>query len=115
MNSLTKTLSALAISGLLAGTAFAGPNAAYAGFTPPVDTKKSVGIALFRSDLTPASTSNCPMIKERVSLVPAGNPKNVGVNKIVTGYSYDGCVGASVSTMSCKGSKTSCADMLQAN
>jgi hypothetical protein len=62
MNSITKSLSALAIGGILSGTAFAGPNDAYASYTASIamaqarTEKKAeyVTIAPFRPKVTPA-------------------------------------------------------------
>jgi hypothetical protein len=50
MKTITKTLSVLAISGVFAGAALAGPGAAYAAFGTPVSKKENATqIALFRS------------------------------------------------------------------
>ncbi|CAN5750344.1 hypothetical protein BH09VER1_BH09VER1_12020 [soil metagenome] len=98
MNSTIKTLSAFAIGGLIAGTAFAGPGDAYgAGFASRVpDKAKPVSIALFRSN-----AANCPMVKEQSKLIPNANSKTPGFTKVVTGYTHEGCVATSAGTMAC--------------
>jgi hypothetical protein len=116
MNSPIKTLSALVIGGFLAGTAIAGPGDAYgAGFASRTLTNNTnpVGIALFRSSTLAGNAANCPMTQENSKLIPNANSKTPGFTKVVTGYSYPGCVGTSAGTMSCKGSTTACATMLQ--
>ncbi len=119
MKSPIKILSALALGTIITGMAIAGPstgalNAQYA--SPSTQNTNPVGIALFRGNgPTLANAANCPMIQEQSKVIPTGNPKNLGVTTIVTGYKFPGCVGTSVGTMSCKGSKTACATMLQGN
>ncbi len=117
MNSpIKKTLSAIAVGGLLAGSAFAGPGDAYgAGFTGRVvgDTKP-VSIALFKGSGL-ANAKNCPMIKEDARWIPTGNPKNPAVTKVVVGYKHEGCTATAEQKLACKGSNESCAAMLKGN
>jgi len=88
MKPLIKSLSILAIGGIFAGTALAGPGDAYLGFPAASFAKASaekkkeyVTIALFRPGVTPARA------KARVTkiLIPSANPKMPGVVQIVTG------------------------------
>jgi hypothetical protein len=72
-----KTLITLAIGGIFAGTAFAGPNDAYAGpiagrapFNP-----EYVTIALFRPGVTSAKA-------EKKILIFSANPKMLGVVEV---------------------------------
>lgn len=114
MKSPIKILSTLVLGSIITGTAIAGPStgALNAQYASPSTQNNPVGIALFRSNgPTVANAANCSMIQKQSKVVPAGNPKNLGVTTIVTGYKSPGCVG----TMSCKGSKTACATMLQGN
>lgn len=115
MNSPIKTLSALAIGGFLAGSAFAGPGDAHPSFAYLQATNKGNAptIALFRSGTLAGTAANCPMIQEQSKLIPNASVKTPGLTKVVTGSSYPGCVGTSAGTMSCKGSTTACATMLQ--
>jgi hypothetical protein len=74
---ITKSLSVLAIGGILTGTAFAGPNDAYtgpvAGRTPI--NPNYVTIALFRTGVTSAGAK----AKAEKTGIPSANPKMRGV------------------------------------
>ena len=88
MKLLTKSLSILAIGGILAGTALAGPGDAYLGY-PAVSFAKAsaekkteyVTIALFRTGVTSAGAK----AKAEKILIPSGNPKMPGVVQVVRG------------------------------
>lgn len=70
MKTLTKTLSALALTATLTSAAFAGPGDAYAAFGTSVSKKeKAVQIALFRSN-SAEKTSNVKTV-----VLPNPNPK----------------------------------------
>ena len=83
VNSLTKSLSVLAIGGISAGTAFAGPNDIYAG---PVAGRTPINpnyvtIALFRT----GAKADGSKAKADKPLIPSANPKMLGVTQKVTG------------------------------
>jgi len=88
MKLLIKSLSILALWGIFAGTALAGPGDAYLGFPAASFAKagaekktEDVTIALFRSGVTSAGA------KAKVSkiFIPSGNPKMPGVVQVVRG------------------------------
>lgn len=80
MKSLIKALSVLAIGGLLAGTAVAGPGDAHPSFAyQPVKKTETVTIALFRA---PAGEKTTVVTKQ----LPSANPKIQTVRTVqVTG------------------------------
>jgi len=91
MNSPIKILSALALGGLLVGTAVAGPGDAYAAYGTLNKTSNPVSIALYRSnDSTSASMANCPNMTERTKLIPSGNSKSPAPQKVVLGTKCEG-------------------------
>jgi len=76
MNPLIKTLSAVALGGLFAGTAIAGPGDAYASFgTQPTKNNGAVQVALFRP-----SAKNQANVETKI--IPSANPKNGAVTTI---------------------------------
>lgn len=81
MNSPTKTLSALALGGLLAGTAIAGPGDAYTRFALPKQSTNPVSIALYQSDsqqpMRVMTETSTPAMQTK--LIYTGNPKNTGL------------------------------------
>jgi hypothetical protein len=105
MNS--KILSALAIGGLLVGSALAGPGDAHPPFAYQPPKNNTVGIALFKSP----KAANCPMIQEQSKTLPSVSPRNPSVTT-VTGYKHEGCVTNAAGTVMCKGSNETCAAML---
>ena len=89
MKLLTKSLSILAIGGIFAGTALAGPGDAYGSHAASVGKAsakkkaKYVTIALFRPRITPAGEK----AKAKKTLIPSGNPKGRGVVQVAPGSS----------------------------
>lgn len=117
MNPLIKSLSVLAIGGIIAGTALAGPGDAYAGYSGRTaallsTVSRSPTVAVWTTRGLSLGDATCPMMKLKTTFIPSGNPKSPGVVRRVTGYTAEGCVGATVATMSSKGSKISCQTML---
>lgn len=104
----THILSALAISGLLAGSALAGPGDAHSPFAYH-PAGNAAGIALFKG----SKAANCPMIKEQAKILPSASAKNPSVTKVVTGYMHEGCATNAAGTVVCKGSNETCAAMLK--
>jgi hypothetical protein len=117
MNLLIRSLSVLAIGGIFAGTALAGPGDAYAvyfGRTAALTgtLSRAPTVAIWTTRGLSFGQATCPMMKLKTTFIPSGNPKNPGVVERVTGHTAEGCVGATIATMSCKGSRISCQAML---
>jgi hypothetical protein len=117
MNPLIKSLSVLAIGGIFAGTALAGPGDAYAGYSGRTATStgahsRAPTVAIWTTRGLSLGETTCPMMKLKTTFIPSGNPKYPGVVRRATGYTAEECVGATIATMSCKGSKISCQAML---
>ncbi|MBN8710215.1 MAG: hypothetical protein BGO12_19920 [Verrucomicrobia bacterium 61-8] len=71
MKTLTKTLSILAVSGVFAGAAFAGPGDAYAAFGTPVSQKgNAVQIALYRSGAVKPAEKNANLKEVKLFVNP---------------------------------------------
>jgi hypothetical protein len=97
MNSPIKILSALAIGGFLAGSAFAGPGDAHPPFAYlQAQNTKPVTIALFKSG---TGAAQCPMAKEQSKVISTGSPRNTSPTTVVTGYKHEGCTMASATSM----------------
>jgi len=80
MNPLIKSLSVVALGGIFAGSAIAGPGDAHASFgTQPTQNTGQVQVALFRA-------SAKKQVNVETKVVPAANPKTGALTTIqVTG------------------------------
>jgi len=96
MNTLIKTLSALALTATLTGAAFAGPSNPASSFT---------------GNIAPRTASGCPMIKAETTLVANANPKVHAPIQKVVGYRHEGCKDANLASMTCGTAGASCAAM----
>lgn len=97
MNSPIKTLSALAIGGFLASSAFAGPGDAHPPFAYlQAQNTRPVTVALFKSG---AGAAQCPMAQAQAKVVSTGSPRNTSPTKVVTGYKHEGCTMTDATTM----------------
>jgi hypothetical protein len=98
MNTSLKTLSALTIGGLLAGSAFAGPGDAHPPFAYlQAQNSKATTVALFKSP----GAAQCPMATAQSKQVSSGSPRNTAPATVVTGYKHEGCTKGDSSMAGC--------------
>lgn len=96
MKTLNRTLSALALTTMLAGAAIAGPSNPTVAFGTPVASK---------------ATRGCPMIKAETKLTALATPKGPIAIQKVTGYRHRGCYVAADGKVACKPTSAACATM----
>ncbi len=94
MNSSTKILSALALGGLLAGTALAGPGDAHSRSASLATQDNPVTIGLFRSNNVSSTKTDCLGMTKQTKLLPNANPKARGLQEVVVGYRCKGMADA---------------------
>ena len=94
MKASTRILSTLAIGGLLAGTAMAGPGDAHSRSAALPNGESPVTIGLFRSADMSTTKMDCLGMTKQTKLVPNANPKARGLQKVVVGYRCEGMANA---------------------
>ena len=94
MKASTRILSALAIGGLLVGTALAGPGDANSRYAALADRDDPVTIGLFHSGDMRTPEMNCLGMTKQTKLIPNPNPKVRGLKEVVVGYRCEGMANA---------------------